>query len=508
MSAPDSTVSLAAPVPVPLYQSLGAHYLAAIRAGALKPGDRFPSVRQLMRSHSVSLTTALRLCRELEDQGWLQAKPRSGYFVQQARRASLLPASDWPVVAAEGAGAVDSAPYVGIHARVSEILARGQQVPVRVNLALAVGVPELYPTSALQRGMQRILRQHPELLTTMTRRHGHPLLRQVVARRMLERGVNVAPHELIITHGCTEAVNLALRAVTQPGDTVAVESPTFYGLLQVLETLGLRALEIPTSPHTGLSLEALAFALEQGEADPSRRIRAIVAMPTLHNPLGCTMPDAHKERLVRLCEAHDVALIEDDIYNGMGAPGERLQPAKAWDRSGHVIYCDSLNKIVAPGLRLGWMLAGRWQERVEMIKYTQSRYTPELPQVVVADFLGSPGMNRHLHHVQSTLQRQREQMAEAIATHFPPGTRLSVPSGGMLLWIELPAGVSGDALFEAALAQGIKIAPGSMFSNGPRYNQFIRLSCAAPHSAEIAAAVRELGALVRELQAQAQRAMR
>lgn len=471
-----------------LYRRLADHYLDAMRAGTLAVGDRFPSVRKLMSTHEVSLSTALQTCRHLEDQGWLEARPRSGYYVRLPRRQGMLPAQD--VVAA---APLDPADYVGIHARVSEILALGQSRPVRVNLALAVGSPELYPGPALQRSMQRTLRLQPSLLTTMVRHHGHPVLRQALVRRALPRGITASPEEVVVTHGCIEAVNLALRAVTQPGDTVAVESPTFYGLLQVLETLNLRALEIPTSPFTGLSLDALAFALERESG-----IKAVVTMPTLHNPLGTVMPDEHKERLVRLCEERGVPLIEDDIYGDLG--GEQpYRAAKSYDRSGSVIYCQSLNKLLAPGLRLGWLLAGRWQARVEMLKYSQSRYTEELAQVVAGGFLDSPAFDRHLRQLRSALKAQREQMADGIARHFPAGTRLSVPEGGMLLWVELPAGASGRAVFEEALERGIKTSPGSMFSNGRRFDHFIRLVCGRPHTAAVEEALREVGAIVARL---------
>jgi DNA-binding transcriptional MocR family regulator len=470
-----------------LYRRIAEHYLIALQDGTLPPQARFPSVRRLMRDHDVSLSTALQACRHLEDLGWLQARPRSGYFVQRPRRASLPPATE---VAAEPS----EADYVGIHARLSGILARGQARPNRVNLALAVGPPELYPSTTLHRAMQQTLRRHPQLLTTMSRRHGHPALKAALARRALDRGIHAVADDIIVTHGCIEALNLALRAVTQPGDTVAVESPTFYGMLQNLETLGLRALEIPTSPRTGLSVDALEFALQRdAESGSGRRLRAVLAMPTLHNPLGCVMPDAEKERLVRLCEHHDVALIEDDTYADMGSPDTAFRAAKSWCRSGHVIYCHSLNKNLAPGLRLGWMLPGRWQARIDMLKYSQNRYSEELPQMSIADFLAGPGWDRHLNQLRATLKRQRERYIDGVAQHFPPGTRLSPPEGGMLLWIELPGGVSGDALFEAALEHGIKISPGSMFSNARRFDHFIRLAVGTPYGPEVDEALRWMG---------------
>lgn len=467
----------------PLYRRIADQYRSAIHAGSLRPGDRFPSVRTLMRTHTVSLSTALQACRQLEDEGWLEARARSGYFVQHPRRRGLPPAAE------QGLRPIDPAAYVGISAHVSEILARGQRQPVTANLALAVAPSALYPGEALSRIMQRKLRLQPTALVSMTRRHGHPLLRAALARRALARGVTAAPEEVVITQGATEAMNLALRAVTQPGGTVAVESPSFYGLLQIIEALGLRAIELPTSPRDGLSVEALAFALD---SDPS--IQAVAVMPTLHNPLGCTMPDARKAALVALCAERDVALIEDDIYGEMSPQPAR--PLKAWDRVGGVIHCNSLSKILAPGLRLGWMLAGRWQARVEMLKYTQSRFPEELPQATVAEFLDSTAYDRHLRRLNEALRQHRDAYADRIATHFPPGTRVTLPEGGMLLWLQLPDGASGDTLFGAALDQSIKIAPGSMFSTGRRYDGCVRLSCGRAMDEDVDAALRTLGSLM------------
>lgn len=482
-----------------LYRQIADHYREAIASGALREGERLPSVRQLMVDHRVSLATALQACRHLEDQGWAEARPRSGYFVQRPRRLRLPPAAEHTAVEA-----ADAAAYVGIHQRVSDVLARGQRAPVHTNLALAVGSPDLYPGPALQRLMQRQLRLQPALLTTMSRRHGHPDLRRALVQRALARGVAAAPDEVVVTHGCVEALNLALRAVTRPGDTVAVESPTFYGVLQVLESLSLRVLELPTSPATGLSLDALALALEHGvggvgPAHGPQGIKAVVTMPTLHNPLGCVMPDAHKQRLAQLAARYGVAVIEDDIYGEMGRDDTPFKPVKAFDTSGHVIYCNSINKLLAPGLRLGWMLCGRWQPRVEMLKYTQSRYGEELSQAVAAAFIASPAYARHLRQFRQALTQRREHMAEAVAAHFPPGTRCNLPEGGLLLWLQLPAGVSSDRVFDEALAQGIKLAPGMMFSNSRRFDDCLRLSCGLRHGPALDEALRRVGGIVAQL---------
>lgn len=470
----------------PLYLRLSSHYRQAIQSGVLLPGQRMPSVRALTRLHQVSLSTAVEACHTLEDEGLLEARPRSGYFVLRRRRVDIQPPSE-----PEAGRKLDPAQYVGIHDRVSDYVAKCNVYPLITNLAAAHGLPEVYPSEALKNAATRALRKHPHLLVSAVDLPGDSSLKTVLARRALAAGMQLSADEIVVTHGCIEALNIALRAVAQPGDTIAVESPTYYGLLQVLESLGLRALEIPTSPKLGLSVEALDLAFQTHD-----RIRAVVVMPNFHNPLGSVMPDAEKEKLVALCEGQQVALIEDDTYGSLGHDDIPLKAAKAWDRSGSVIYCASLRKILAPGLRLGWMAGGRWQARIQMLKYAQSRSNEALAQITVAEFMASSAYDRHMLRLRRLLNVQREQMAEAIAAHFPAGTRLSVPGGSMLLWVELPPGTSAQAVFDAAIRQGIRVAPGSMFSNSSRFDHFLRISCASPFSSEVDQALRKLAAIV------------
>jgi DNA-binding transcriptional MocR family regulator len=477
----------------PLYQQLASHYRSAIRAGSLMPGDRMPSLRGLMRQHDVSLSTAMQLSRHLESEGWLEARPRSGYFVRRPLRSTLA-----AVTEPRMNHTPDPAQYVGIHARVSDIVSRGRLHMVKTNLAVARCSPKLYPGEALKQAAMRVLRKKPDILVSATSPRGNAELRTVLAKRSLALGLTLSPDQVQITNGCIEALNLALRAVAQPGDTIAVESPTFYGLLQVLESLGLRALEIPTSPQTGISIDALELAIQTYD-----NIKAVVVVPHLQNPLGSIMPDAHKQRLVQLCETSAITLIEDDTYSELVSESRRgdapLRAMKSWDTTGNVIYCASLHKILAPGLRLGWMTAGRWQARVEMLKFSQTRSNEELSQRAAADYIASPAYDRHLRRLRSTLLVQRQQTAEAIASHFPAGTRLTVPDGGLSLWVELPQQLSSKRVFDAALQEQILVSPGLMFSNSSRFDPFLRISCGWPVDKEVAHALRRLGQIVGSL---------
>jgi DNA-binding transcriptional MocR family regulator len=470
----------------PLYRQLADHYRRAIDSRMLAPGDRMPSVRALMATHDVSLSTALQACRQLEADGLLEARPRSGYFVRATRSPQLAPI-DEPV-----ATLPDPAQYVGIHQRISAVLARSQRENVWFNLGGARGAPELYPLDSLRQAATRALRRDPTLYGEAVKPRGQPALRAALARLALAARFHLSPDEIIVTHGCTEALHLALRAVANPGDAIAVESPTYYGLLQILESLGMRALEIPCSPQTGISLEALELAVRSYD-----NIKAVVAVPNLQNPLGSIMPDAHKARLVQWCESNGIALIEDDCLGAAADSDTPLPAAKSWDCSGNVIYCSSLHKVLAPGMRLGWAAGGKWHARMEMLKFALSRPNEMLSQAAAADFLGGGGYERHLRRLRAALRGQREWMAQAIATGFPVGTRLSLPYGGMHLWVELPEGVSSEAVFEQSLQTGVYVAPGLMFSNSRRFERFLRVNCGSPHSARLEDAIATVAAAAR-----------
>ena len=484
-------MTLPTPVtPLPKYQLLADHCRGAIQAGSWLPGQRLPSLRALMGQHAVSLTTAMQACRQLESEGWLEARPRSGYFVRHPVKVALAPVNDPPMHRPP-----DAAQYVGIHAKVSEFLALGRLQRFKTNLSVARCAPEMYPAQALQQAALRSLRQHPDQLVRAAPPQGCLEFREVLAQRAMGAGMHLSASDIQVTNGCTEALNLALRAVANPGDTIAVESPTFYGLLQTLESLGLKALEIPTSPRTGISVEAVELALQNTPG-----IKAVVVVPYLQNPTGSIMPSAHKQALLRLCQQHDVALVEDDTYSSLVDDSvlrdEPLRAIKSWDDTGHVLHCASLHKHLAPGLRLGWISAGRWRARVAMLKFAASRSNERLAQMAAASFIGSPAYDRYLRRLRATLATQRTQTAQAVARYFPGGTRLTVPRGGLSLWVELPNGLSSTALFHAALAENMVIAPGAIFSNSSRFDSQLRVNCGWPFTPEIDHAFARLGQLV------------
>ncbi|MEX3775644.1 PLP-dependent aminotransferase family protein [Pseudomonas sp. MYb118] len=469
---------------LPLYRQLANHYLDAIRSGTLKTGERFPSIRLMMEKHAVSLSTAVQVCRELEDCGVLEARPRSGNYIRLPDTAPKpVPLTPPPF---------DTSVYLGLHPPISSVLTAGQRAAIRVNLASAYCAPSLYPLKTLQDHMAKALRRDAHLLDAEGSTNGCLALRNLLARRALAAKTQLPAEKIVITHGATEALTLALRAVTQPGDTVAVESPTFYGLLQILESLHLRTREVPATAQAGINLLALEQLLQGPEA-----IQALIVMPNLQNPLGSIMPDANKARLVQLCAEHGTVLIEDDTYGDLVDIEQPLSTLKHWDLSDNVIHCASLNKTLAPGIRLGWISAGKWHERVAMLKHAQSRGCEVMSQMAVSEFMKTPSYERYLRRLRKTLTHQRQQMSESITRYFPVGTSVSEPRGGTLLWVELPPHCSSIRLFHEALQVGIQISPGDIFSNSPRFNHFVRIGCGMPYSPKIDEALARLGGLLK-----------
>jgi len=324
---------------------------------------------------------------------------------------------------------------------------------------------------------------------------GDMLLRQEITRRALRWGQAQSPEDIVITSGCTEALTLALKSVSRPGDTVAIESPTYFGLLHVLEASGIKVLELPTDPASGVDLEALERALE------TKSVTACLLSSSFNNPLGCTMPDESKIALLRLLGKHDVPLIEDDVYGDIYFGAERPKPFSALDPSGDTIYCSSFSKTIAPGYRIGWLATRRHMQRVLEYKLASTLSSPALPQAALADFLSCGGYDSHLRRIRRTFAENIDQMIRAIARSFPSGTKVSRPAGGFVLWVELPKPIDGRTLFDEALQHGICFAPGDVFSASGRYGHCLRLSCGHSWDRRIEAGVTTLGALASAAQA-------
>jgi DNA-binding transcriptional MocR family regulator len=463
----------------PLYHQVAEQIHDLIRTGTLRAGEKVPSVRRLSHQQGVSISTVLQAYQRLEDHGVIEARPQSGYYV---RRAHL------PVPEPQPSRPPRRALEVEVNALVEAMLTAGLD-PKMVSFGSACPQGDVFPLERVRRVLSSRARRDREALGRYGLPPGSDALRRAIARRALEWGCRIDYRNLVTTSGCMEAINLALRAVTQPGDTVALESPTYYGFLQILQSLGLRALEIPTHPRTGISLDALEVALG---AQP---VKAVLVMPNVSNPVGATMTDAAKKRLVEMLAERNVPLIEDHIYAELNYDGPTPRAAKAYDRGGSVMLCSSFAKTLAPGLKSGWIEPGRWRDRIRMLKFVASGGLTEIVELTLAELLESGGYERSLRQLRRRFAQQVEAARAVIAESFPKGTKVTQPAGGFIVWVELPKGHDSIALFERLLERGISIAPGPMFSASQRYRNCMRISLGHAWNERSEKALREVGRL-------------
>ncbi|QJQ11055.1 PLP-dependent aminotransferase family protein [Pseudomonas putida] len=453
-----------------------------IRSGVLGPGQRVPSVRYASQTHGVSPSTVFQAYYLLERRGLIRARPRSGYFVNaHAPRQFSEPQALQPV---------SESTDVDVSGLVFSILDSIKD-PNTIPFGSAFPSPELFPLQRLSRSLASASRSMDPRMVVTDLSPGNPQLRRQIALRYMVGGLMLPMEELLITNGALEALNLCLQAVTQPGDLVAIEAPAFYACLQVLERLKLKAVEIPVHPREGMDLGVLAQTLEK------HPVKAVWCMTNFQNPVGASMPEAKKQALVELLARHQVPLIEDDVYAELFYSQQAPKPAKAFDTQGLVMHCGSFAKSLAPGYRIGWVAAGRFAQKIERLKLMTSLCASMPAQAAIADYLQHGGYDRHLRKLRYALEGQQANMLAAIARHFPAQTRVSQPSGGYFLWLELPEQMDALKLFHMALAQGISIAPGPIFSPTRRFGNCIRLNYGSPWHDGAERAMETLGRIIR-----------
>jgi len=455
-----------------------------IARGALRPGDRAPSLRQIGSQQRVSMSTALQAYVWLENRGYLEARPKSGFYVR-APFSSLIPEpQSGPEMAQPAAPATK--------AILSDVFEAAND-PECIGFGAGCSSPELFPNRSLNLILRSIVNRNPLHSAAYTFPPGAENLRRQLARRAMGIHCRLSPRDVTVTGGAMESVCLSLRAVTRPGDTIAVESPTYFGVLGCANSLGLQTIEIPAHPQEGMDLERLERAIVK------HRIKACVVMTNCHNPLGYVLSDDYKRTLADLAARRNVAIVEDEVYADLTFHEPRPRPVKSFDRKGLVLLCSSFSKILAPGYRVGWVAAGRFRAEVERLKFVTSMAAPSLPQMVIAEFLESGGYDRHLKSLRAAFAGQVDNVRQAIARYFPEGTRISRPAGGHLLWVEMPAKADAVKLYKRALAEHITILPGRVFSNAPRYRNYIRINCGQNWSDRHDHALLRLGRLCEKL---------
>lgn len=462
-----------------LYQQLADRLQSQIDDGIWQPGERIPSIRQSCKTHGLSPMTVLQAYQLLESQGRILARPQSGYYVKAAS----------PQVVQHTPSQTHYSGSVDINDLVFEVLQASKSRDL-VPLGMSVADPTLFPHPQLGRALASCMRKLDPFSTVADLPPGNEALRRAIAQRYASDGVAVNPQEIIITTGAMEALSLSLQVLTEPGDWVVVESPTFYGALQAIERLKLKAVEIPVIPGVGIDLALLEDALSQ------MPIKACWLMGNVQHPLGHTMSDSHKAQLMALLNSHGVPLVEDDVYAEVYFGRERPKPIRHWDRRGDSLLCSSFSKCLAPGFRVGWVVAGPHAERVQRLQLMSTLSTNVPSQLALAEMLRQGGVDAHFRRLRHTLAQRQQQMRAALQRLLPDEVRISSPDGGYFLWLALPAHFDSRALHAKALGSGFSVAPGALFSSQGQHNHCLRLNSSHPWSEQLEQALTRLAELI------------
>jgi DNA-binding transcriptional MocR family regulator len=465
-----------------LYLQIALNLAQMVAGGTLQPGQRLPSVRDLAAQNNVSVATVVQALATLEEHRLVQPRARSGYFVSTASRAK----------AAALVRKIRREPETP-KAQHGARGALAAHMPLASFAGYAPKDKDFFDTDRVRVALSRATRLRRDTLAEYISSVGTLALRTAVALRGLHLGCALKAEDIVITSGCINAVALCLQAVTKPGDMVAIESPTFFGFLDLLESLNLKAIALPTDPRTGVSLPALQLALD------TQPIKALLLVPTLSNPLASIMPLTHKRALARMVAQYRVPLIEDVVFNDLLATDARRRAVKAYDSEGWVMTCGSFAKTVAPGIRLGWVDAGRWSKQVGTLKRVQGAATNAVLEHALADLLTQGSYESHLRRLCLLMKQRLGQARKIIQSSFPANTKVNDPPVGYTLWVELPAEVDSMVLFQACRSQGIVVGPGQLFCASHRYRHCLRLSFSGLWGPLEQAALAEVGRLAHQL---------
>ncbi len=455
-----------------------------IEEEVLRIGDKLPSVRMLSEEYGISMGTAFQAYYHLEGRGLIEARPKSGYYVRfNHRRFPDLPETTMPDNHTHEVTVRDM-----ISAMYSDIAA-----PAVINFALAVPDASLIPAAKINKSVLYAMRNAPDQCINYEQTQGNLELRQQVAKLAFNWGGKIKPAEVVITNGCLEAIIICLRAVTHFGDTVAVESPMYFGIYQAIESIGLKVVEIPSDPVTGIDLAQLQKAISR------LSIKACVVVPNFNNPQGSCMPDENKKKLVEMITSRQIPLIEDDIYGELYFGKTRPKTCKYYDTKGLVMHCSSLSKSLAPGYRIGWIFPGKYLEQVKEYKRIQNISSPSITQAAMAHFLKNGRFEYHLKNLRKALHTQHLRYVQAIIEYFPADTKVSRPQGGITLWISLNKKIDSFKLRTEAMRHKISVVPGKIFSSGTNYSHFIRISFGKPWDENMEYGIMMLGKMIKKM---------
>jgi DNA-binding transcriptional MocR family regulator len=466
----------------PVYQQIAAAIRAQVESGALAPGDRLPTIRELAQRLAVNRDTVASAYEALAADGVVDAQVGRGTFVRGLRPRARATAPVTPSLSgsAERLVALD-------RARVAYGAGRGA-----IPLHALVPDPDHFPLDAFRRSLARALAEGGAALLSYGDPQGYLGLREVLAERLRASGILVGPESLVLCQGASQGIALALRLFADVGDAVAVEEPTYQNALAALVALGLRAAPVPMMA-AGADLDALDRALARPE------VRAFYTIPTFHNPLGTSTGLEHRKELLAIAARHGKAVIEDAYEMDLRYAGRALPSLAALDEEGLVVQLLTFSKSLFPGVRAGAMVArGRHVEALLALRHAADLGGSLPLQAALADFLRSGAYDRHLAAQRKRLKARRDALLAALAAELPEGSSWTEPEGGFQVWLELPEPLDSREIHADALRAGVLVAPGFQFHHDGRPSRGFRLSIGLADEETIREGVRRLGRVVRE----------
>jgi DNA-binding transcriptional MocR family regulator len=465
-----------------LYTLLAESLEEQLRSGVFQANEKLPSLRKFAEQRSVSISTAQMAYNQLEDRGLIEVRPKSGYYVRHISNVQF----ETPKIKVS-----PQKPNIVTTSELVMDVMRNSGNPNYVNFAAASPGTDFPILQQVKKSFTQTARNRDFLGNGYCLTKGEECLRRALAQRANDAGIRITPEEIIISSGCQSAIGLCLKVLCKPGDIVAVESPSYYGLLQLIESMGLKVIELPSDPVTGLSVDALRLALEQWP------VKTILGVPNYNNPLGAVMPIESKKAVIELINQYQISFIEDDIYGELGYDESRPPAVKAYDSDGRVLLCSSASKMLEPQLGVGWIMPGQFMKEIEYERFLSSSNQFCLPQIVIGETMAKASFDRHIRQARKTYQQRRDRLFDLISAHFPENIRVSTPQGGFVAWIELPRSLDATDLYLRAKEVGIVISPGAIFSSNPsKYKHSIRLSYAQAWTKERDQAIQTLGNLI------------
>lgn len=458
-----------------LYNKIAEGLKQQIRDGVLTPGQKLPSVRKLSKEKQVSINTVLQAYLELEKFGLVVSKPQSGFYVSYSFKNSMLPATSNPIseIAEDSVSHIFSTIYNN-NTKAKIVLSSGQIAG------------ELLPVTSLTRELVKAARTLPFGGLQYERNNNEKLQRQIALKSTIWGG-SFKMHNVILTSGCMHAIALCLRALLKRGDTVAVESPVHFGIINLIRNMGLNLIELPTDPVAGLDLTVLQKAVI------SKKIQLLIVMGNYSNPFGTCMPNEKKKELVRIMSEQNVPVIENDIYGDIHFDSHMPEFCKSYDESGIVIWCGSASKTLAGGYKTGWMEAGKFKDRIlNSEPYLPTANNP-IAQEAIANFMESKGYDRFKRKLNQALYQNSYFFHKAINDYFPEEIKITHPTGGIHLWVELPQHVNCLEFYNHAMSRRISIRPGRIYTSQDQFNNAITLSYGVLWDAGIEKALKVLG---------------